>query len=34
MQLNGSEMIIHALKNDGVKVVFGYPVGAALNIYD
>lgn len=34
MQLNGSEMIIHTLKNEGVKVVFGYPGGAALNIYD
>ncbi|MDY3114034.1 MAG: thiamine pyrophosphate-binding protein, partial [Helicobacter sp.] len=34
MQLNGSSMIIHALKNEGVKVVFGYPGGAALNIYD
>ncbi len=34
MQLNGSEMVIHALKNEGVKVVFGYPGGAALNIYD
>ena len=34
MQLNGSEMIIHALKNEGVKVVFGYPGGAAFNIYD
>ena len=34
MRLNGSEMVIHALKNEGVKVVFGYPGGAALNIYD
>lgn len=34
MQLNGSEMVIHALKNEGVKIVFGYPGGAALNIYD
>ncbi|WP_300791489.1 thiamine pyrophosphate-binding protein, partial [Helicobacter sp. UBA3407] len=34
MQLNGSEMIIHALKNEGVQIVFGYPGGAALNIYD
>lgn len=34
MQLNGSEMVIHALKNEGVKVIFGYPGGAALNIYD
>lgn len=34
MRLNGSEMVIHALKNEGVKIVFGYPGGAALNIYD
>lgn len=34
MQLNGSEMVIHALKNENVKIVFGYPGGAALNIYD
>lgn len=34
MQLNGSEMIIHSLKNEGVQIVFGYPGGAALNIYD
>ncbi len=34
MQVNGSEMVIHALKNEGVKIVFGYPGGAALNIYD
>ena len=34
MQLNGSLMLMHALKNEGVKVVFGYPGGAALNIYD
>lgn len=34
MQLNGSEMVMHALKNEGVKVVFGYPGGAALNLYD
>lgn len=27
-------MIIEALKNEGVRVVFGYPGGAALNIYD
>lgn len=34
MRLNGSEMVMHALKNEGVKVVFGYPGGAALNLYD
>lgn len=34
MELNGSLMLMHALKNEGVKVVFGYPGGAALNIYD
>lgn len=27
-------MVVHALKNEGVKVVFGYPGGAVLNIYD
>lgn len=34
MRLNGSEMVMHALKNEGVEVVFGYPGGAALNLYD
>lgn len=34
MRLNGSEMVIEALRNEDVKVVFGYPGGAALNIYD
>lgn len=34
MRLNGSEMVMHALKNEDVKVVFGYPGGAALNLYD
>lgn len=33
-ELNGSQMISEALKEEGVKVVFGYPGGAALNIYD
>ncbi|MBO7475341.1 MAG: acetolactate synthase large subunit, partial [Campylobacter sp.] len=32
--LNGSQMIIEALREEGVKVAFGYPGGAALNIYD
>ncbi|QCD45149.1 acetolactate synthase large subunit [Campylobacter mucosalis] len=33
-ELNGSQMISEALKEEGVKVVFGYPGGAALNIFD
>lgn len=33
-KLNGSQMIIEALNLEGVNVVFGYPGGAALNIYD
>lgn len=34
MVLNGSQMVTEALKQEGVKVVFGYPGGAALNIFD
>lgn len=33
-KLNGSQMIMEALENEGVEIVFGYPGGAALNIYD
>ena len=31
--LNGSEILIECLKEQGVKTVFGYPGGAILNIY-
>ncbi|MDD3467848.1 MAG: acetolactate synthase large subunit [Campylobacterales bacterium] len=34
MKLNGSQMIIEALHAEGVDVIFGYPGGAVLNIYD
>ncbi|MDR2789567.1 MAG: acetolactate synthase large subunit [Campylobacteraceae bacterium] len=34
MEINGSQMIIEALHKEGVKVVFGYPGGAMLNVYD
>ncbi len=34
MELNGSQMIIEALKAEGVKVAFGYPGGAIMNLYD
>ena len=32
--LNGSEILIECLKEQGVKTVFGYPGGAILNIYN
>jgi acetolactate synthase-1/2/3 large subunit len=33
-QMTGAEMIIKALQDQGVEVVFGYPGGAVLPIYD
>ena len=33
-QLSGAEMVVEALKDQGVDVVFGYPGGAVLPIYD
>lgn len=32
--INGSEIVIECLKEQGVKTVFGYPGGSILNIYD
>jgi acetolactate synthase-1/2/3 large subunit len=32
--LSGGDMLIRALKDEGVEYVFGYPGGAALHIYD
>ncbi|MBR6396128.1 MAG: acetolactate synthase large subunit, partial [Lachnospiraceae bacterium] len=34
MELNGSEIVVECLKEQGVDTVFGYPGGAILNIYD
>ena len=34
MQLNGSQVLIECLKEQGVDTVFGYPGGAILNVYD
>jgi len=34
MKLNGAQILIHCLKSEGVKHVFGYPGGAVLHIYD
>ncbi|MEM1428452.1 MAG: acetolactate synthase 3 large subunit [Pseudomonadota bacterium] len=34
MQMTGARMVVQALKDQGVDVVFGYPGGAVLPIYD
>lgn len=34
MLLNGSEIVVECLKEQGVDTVFGYPGGTILNIYD
>jgi acetolactate synthase-1/2/3 large subunit len=33
-QIRGAEIIIQSLLKEGVEVVFGYPGGANLEIYD
>jgi acetolactate synthase-1/2/3 large subunit len=33
-QMTGAEMVVQSLKDQGVEVVFGYPGGAVLPIYD
>lgn len=34
MQLTGAEIVVECLKEQGVNVVFGYPGGTILNVYD
>ena len=34
MLLNGAEIVVECLKEQGVDTVFGYPGGAILNLYD
>ncbi len=34
MELSGGELLIQALKEEGVEFIFGYPGGAVLHIYD
>jgi acetolactate synthase-1/2/3 large subunit len=34
VELSGSEIIMHFLKDEGVEYLFGYPGGAVLHIYD
>ena len=34
MELSGSKMVVEALARENVSVVFGYPGGAIMNVYD
>ncbi|MCR5216521.1 MAG: biosynthetic-type acetolactate synthase large subunit [Lachnospiraceae bacterium] len=34
MQLNGSQIVVECLKEQGVDTIFGYPGGCILNVYD
>ena len=34
MMLNGSQILVQALIDQGVDTIFGYPGGSVLNIYD
>ena len=34
VEMNGAQALIESLKNEGVEVVFGYPGGAVLTLYD
>ncbi len=34
MQITGSRMVVEALNSEGVEVVFGYPGGRIMNLYD
>ena len=34
MELNGAEIVIQSLIDEGVEVLFGYPGGAVLHLYD
>ena len=34
MKLSGADMLLRSLHDEGVELIFGYPGGAALHIYD
>ncbi len=34
MKLNGGDIVLESLKKEGVEVIFGYPGGAVLTLYD
>ncbi|WP_200762301.1 acetolactate synthase large subunit [Nitrosophilus alvini] len=33
-QISGAQMVVEAMRKEGVEVVFGYPGGAIMNVYD
>ena len=33
-KMTGAQMVVEAMKEEGVEVVFGYPGGAIMNVYD
>ncbi len=34
MELNGAQIVVQSLKDEGVEYIFGYPGGAVLHLYD
>ncbi len=34
MKMNGARALLESLKNEGVELVFGYPGGVVLKLYD
>lgn len=34
MQLTGADIVVRCLQDEGIELIFGYPGGAALHIYD
>lgn len=34
LKMNGADVLIQALKQEGAEILFGYPGGAVLGIYD
>jgi acetolactate synthase-1/2/3 large subunit len=34
VELTGAEIFVHSLQDEGVEIIFGYPGGAVLHIYD
>ncbi|MDD5169286.1 MAG: thiamine pyrophosphate-binding protein, partial [Syntrophales bacterium] len=34
MKLKGSQILIEALKQEGIETIFGYPGGSVIDIYD
>ena len=33
-QLSGAQMVVRALEDEGIDMIFGYPGGTVLDIYD